>query len=465
MQTYLFYDIETTGLNKAFDQVLDFAAIRTDLQFNEIERYELKIKLNPDVTPSPYAMITHHMRLSDIAQGMCEYDAIKKIHGWINTPGTISLGYNTMSFDDEFLRFSFYRNLLPPYTHQYANQCSRMDIYPITLMYYLFKNNTLIWPILNGKVSLKLEQLNHANQLATGRAHHAMVDVEATLALAKKLLSEEAMWTYCIGYFNKKSEIDRIQKINDDIALMVLGKFGYDKSFQSIVLSLGNHFHYTNQSLWLRLDDKDFQAITKENFRDYTYVMQKKIAEPGFLLPLKDRYKNAISLERQTLAAANKQWLQENPQLLQLIADYYRDYKYPALPDTDIDASLYLNGFWSQQEEAFCKSFQQAAPKEKASMLELVKNPKLYALGLRIIGRNFPETMTKKQTEEFSQYIMKSKLSNEENAIIDFKGEKRLTPAIAIEQIRELKTTYQSDSEKLMLLDDLQIALQETVAA
>ena len=36
-KTYLFYDIETTGLNKAFDQVLQFAAIRTDRQLNEIE--------------------------------------------------------------------------------------------------------------------------------------------------------------------------------------------------------------------------------------------------------------------------------------------------------------------------------------------------------------------------------------------------------------------------------------------
>ena len=42
-KTYLFYDIETTGLNKAFDQVLQFAAIRTDRQLNEIERYTLLI--------------------------------------------------------------------------------------------------------------------------------------------------------------------------------------------------------------------------------------------------------------------------------------------------------------------------------------------------------------------------------------------------------------------------------------
>jgi exodeoxyribonuclease-1 len=58
MQTYLFYDIETTGLNKAFDQVLQFAAIRTDLNLQEIERYELNIKLNPDTIPAPRAIIT-----------------------------------------------------------------------------------------------------------------------------------------------------------------------------------------------------------------------------------------------------------------------------------------------------------------------------------------------------------------------------------------------------------------------
>ena len=38
--TYLFYDLETTGLNPCFDQVLQFAAIRTDLSLNEIERHE-----------------------------------------------------------------------------------------------------------------------------------------------------------------------------------------------------------------------------------------------------------------------------------------------------------------------------------------------------------------------------------------------------------------------------------------
>src|SRR5690349_21435830 len=120
-KTFLFYDIETTGLNLCFDQVMQFAAIRTDLQLNEIERHQFYVRLNPDVIPSPEAIITHRISIKDCETGEKEIDAIKKIHYLFNTPGTISLGYNTLNFDDEFLRFSFHRNLLSPYTHQWAN--------------------------------------------------------------------------------------------------------------------------------------------------------------------------------------------------------------------------------------------------------------------------------------------------------------------------------------------------------
>ena len=47
--SYLFYDIETTGLNKAFDQVLQFAAIRTDPELNEIDRHAVELYQCPSV--------------------------------------------------------------------------------------------------------------------------------------------------------------------------------------------------------------------------------------------------------------------------------------------------------------------------------------------------------------------------------------------------------------------------------
>ena len=160
--SYLFYDIETTGLNKAFDQVLQFAAIRTDLRLNEIERHSITIKLRPDVIPSPQAILTNRISITDLSSGLLEFDAIEQIHRLMNQPGTISMGYNSLGFDDEFLRFSFHRNLLPPYTHQYRNGCRRMDLFPIAIVYYLYKKDVLVWPVIDGKPSLKLEHLGSA---------------------------------------------------------------------------------------------------------------------------------------------------------------------------------------------------------------------------------------------------------------------------------------------------------------
>ena len=106
----------------------------------------MTVSLRDDIVPSPGAFITHRLSEEILSRGMCEYDAAQKIHKILNYPGTVSLGYNTLGFDDEFLRFTFYRNLLDPYTHQYAASCSRMDILPVTAIYRIFKPEVLRWP-------------------------------------------------------------------------------------------------------------------------------------------------------------------------------------------------------------------------------------------------------------------------------------------------------------------------------
>src|SRR3989338_8344857 len=96
--TYLFYDIETTGLNKCFDQILQFAAVRTDLHLKELSRHEIQIRLNPDVISSPHGVLTNRISIQTMQQGETEFEAIRQIHRLMNTPGTISIGYNTLGF-------------------------------------------------------------------------------------------------------------------------------------------------------------------------------------------------------------------------------------------------------------------------------------------------------------------------------------------------------------------------------
>jgi exodeoxyribonuclease-1 len=54
---FVFYDLETTGLSPAYNQPLQFAAIRTDDSFAEIERVNLRCRIAPHIIPSPQALI------------------------------------------------------------------------------------------------------------------------------------------------------------------------------------------------------------------------------------------------------------------------------------------------------------------------------------------------------------------------------------------------------------------------
>ena len=45
--SFIFYDTETTGTHSAFDQILQFAAVRTDDDLQEIERFEVRSRLLP----------------------------------------------------------------------------------------------------------------------------------------------------------------------------------------------------------------------------------------------------------------------------------------------------------------------------------------------------------------------------------------------------------------------------------
>ena len=54
---YVFYDTETTGTETPFDQILQFAAIRTDDALNELERFNIRCRLLPHIIPSPKALL------------------------------------------------------------------------------------------------------------------------------------------------------------------------------------------------------------------------------------------------------------------------------------------------------------------------------------------------------------------------------------------------------------------------
>ncbi len=465
--SYLFYDIESSGLNKSFDQVIQFAAIRTDVDFNPLEEINLYARLSPDVIPSPSAVIIHRIPVSQLNDKPSELEVIQKIHQLLNTPGTISCGYNNLGFDDELLRFSFYRNLLPPYTHQYANACHRIDIYPMIAMYYLHKKDTLNWPTKDGKPCLKLEQLAQYNHIDSGIAHDALNDVKATLSLAKRLKQQKKIWYYTLLYFNKQTDQQRIQALplsttQNHWGILVNPRLGAHHNYQCPVLLLGQHQHYRNQTIWLRLDQADLEEIYQQDISSTKAIIRKKLGEPGFVLPPKTRFTDSLSSNSKELLEHNLNWLSTQTTVLQEITEHHCNKTYPATPHLDIDAALYEQPFPSPHDTKLCSHFhKQATVTEKIALIHQFQDPKLVARAIRMMGRFYLDQLPADWQKSFSDHM--SHITNQEttSTYVNHYQQARLSPQTALSEIIELKQDSSLDTHQLSLLNDLQTYIEE----
>ncbi|MBF0259736.1 MAG: exodeoxyribonuclease I [Desulfamplus sp.] len=464
MDSFLFYDTETTGLNSAFDQILTFAAIRTDTDLNEIERYSITIQMRPDIVPSPGAFVTHRLTPEDLKQGICEYEGACIIHGIVNKPGTISIGYNSLGFDDEFLRFTFYRNLLDPYSHQYADGCYRIDLLPITTIYRIFRPEIIQWPEMDdGKSTLKLELISKINGFVTsGRAHDAIADVEATVELAKCFMKDEDMLRYCFGFFDKQVDRKRIDDFTH--AIMVSTKFGADSMYMAPVLGIGRSSHYANQSLWLRLD-RDIIPQSGILSHEELFAVRKKDGEPDIILPPLPRFWNRLSDEQKISAEKNLYVIHENQKnnsLFKKIVEYHRQFKYQLVPEADLDSVLYQTPFFNRAEKREIYQFHNSSFMEKIALVKSMKSSRIKSIATRILFRNYMDKgLPPFICREYQNYMERVRLSTNDiqvypKKIIGFKKDERLVPEKALEELLKIRREVKLDGEQKKILEWLE---------
>jgi exodeoxyribonuclease-1 len=421
VDTYLFYDLETSGLSPVFDQILSFAAIRTAKGPNlEVVAppVEIKVRLRPDVTPTPGAILTNRITVANATaeDAKCEYEAIGQIHQMVNEPGTTSVGFNSLSFDDKFLRFSFYRNLLEPYTHQgsshprYDSGCGRADMMVIALMYWLWGSDCVKWPYVNGESSFRLEDFDRDNDLTRGAPHSAAADAEATMALARCFRSESGLWWRSLMRFSKKSDQQALQRLPGYDGLRSCYKrglltavwLGAERGYQAPVLDLGYNRNI-GRSIFLRLDLEQLSTMTKETVCDAPYVT-KLPGVPPFVLQPDEILKVEMSLASRSICEDNLRWLCANPDLLEAIKRYRLAYRYPPVAEVDLDAALYDPRFF-QRSKVGLPEFHNGTIEEKGGLLGRIECKESRALAARILGRNYPDALPFAHARGYHRYL------------------------------------------------------------
>ena len=133
--SFFWHDYETFGTDPQRDRVSQFAGMRTDTDFNPIgEPITLFCKPAPDYLPHPEAcLITGITPQMAAEKGVCEAEFTRVIHDQLSQPGTCTLGYNNLRFDDEVTRNLLYRNFYDPYAREWQNGNSRWDLIDIAL--------------------------------------------------------------------------------------------------------------------------------------------------------------------------------------------------------------------------------------------------------------------------------------------------------------------------------------------
>ena len=408
---FLFYDLETSGLDECFDQIFQFAAIRTDENFNQIgEPIEYFCKLRSDVLPAPIAIKINQIDVRELdAKGLCEFEFARSVEATLQGDGDqCIIGYNSTDFDDKFIRFLLYRNLLPPYDWTWVNGNSCFDLFPVLCLGYSFGRLSGI-KIDDGSEPLRLENLAKCNDLIHEQAHDAVSDVKATIELAK-LLREKCpkLLDHALS-LRDRVKVRQIATANDVFCLSTKTN-GYDDKFLGLNTQICDHpIFRTSVITWkLKCDPANILDLTADEILDRMYAKgddrtidvgfeELKINKSPMVVPFSGEV--PMLLRDHDLCVRNLNAVRANlSQLKSLAGEIFNS----EIPERELDADLYVGFFQDvDRDQRGLQAFRKDPMNFKPSDFTVKRFRRQL---LRLKARNFPDMLSASENERYLRW-------------------------------------------------------------
>jgi exodeoxyribonuclease-1 len=415
------YDYETTGIDPRRDRPVQVAGIRTDEDLNEIaEPLNIYCQPSDDILPHPAACLVTGITPSKLArQGLSEAEFMTRIHAELVQPGTCGVGYNSLRFDDEVTRYSFYRNFFDPYAREWQGGNSRWDLIDLVRAAYALRPEGIVWPEEEGRVSLKLERLTAANGIDHGQAHDALSDVRATIALARLIRSKQPkLYDYLYQLRSKQRVLDKIRLLQP--LVHISGRFAGSRHYLALVLPLAWHPRNRNALIVCDLHadptpllDEDAQAL-----RQRLYTRRDQLADGELPVPLK-----LLHINRCPVVAPLNVLRSEDIQRLQLdMTDYqvranklaesqglWRDKlaqvygEESFAPNDDPEQQLY-DGFIGDRDRRLCEQVRSAEPQQLSQDIWPFDDARLPELLFRYRARNFFSSLSTEEQQRWRTF-------------------------------------------------------------
>lgn len=422
-QTFFFYDLETSGFRPREARIMQFAGQRTDLDLHPIgEPLNLLVKITEDVLPDPDAtLVTGITPQKTLAEGLSEVEFLKIFHLQVATPGTIFTGYNSIRFDDEFMRFLHYRNFYDPYEWQYLNGKSRWDLLDPMRMARALRPQGLKWPFdSSGKPSNRLELLTSVNKIGHQNAHDALADVRALIELTIKFRrAQPKLFNYLLG-LRDKSAIETF--VNQaDMFLYTSGKYPAEFQKTTVVLALAAHptrkatlvFDLRHEpSPYLKMDPSQLAKSWQLKYDDpnrlpiktMQYNRCPALAPVGVL---DDSAVKNIKFDIKKIQKHSK-IIKQNPQFCKNvlkaveILDQAQQTQFVST-ESDVDTRLY-DGFFSRADKYAMSAVRAADSKEITNLTPSFEDSRLDALLPLYKARNFAANINDEERKTWERH-------------------------------------------------------------
>ena len=185
----VFYDTETTGIQKDFSQILQCGSVLTNSSLDTLDEQNIGCAPLPWVIPQPMAMITNK-KIDLFNSNISHYQMMKDLQlqwkEWSAQNPSIFITYNGHAFDEELVRRQFFWNLLEPYTTN-TNGNGRLDLMLMIHNIAAFFSDEISMPLFEGGpgISYKLEHLAVEHGIDAGDAHDAIADCNLMIEMCK----------------------------------------------------------------------------------------------------------------------------------------------------------------------------------------------------------------------------------------------------------------------------------------
>ena len=465
-QTFYWHDYETFGIDPQRDRPVQFAGLRTDVDFNIIDD-PLVVYCKPaaDCLPNPDScLITGITPQFAEQKGVCEAEFIGRIHQQLAQPKTCTLGYNNLRFDDEVTRNCLYRNFYDPYAREWQNGNSRWDIIDVVRAARALRPEGIQWPVNEeGRPSLRLDQLTIANGIAHEAAHDALSDVYATIGMAKLVKqAQPKLFQFLLQHRLKTKVLELLQLGSFNPVVHISGRYAADKNCMAVVLPVCKHPTNTNGIIVydLSIDPEPLLSLPVEDIQQRLFTATDDLPEGVTRIPLKtvhinkcpvlaplsvikpeDAQRLAIDL---VLCQTNIDKIKSAKGLAEKLAAVFSGHTYSE-QSSDPDLAIYSGGFFPDADKQRMAKIRVSSPEQLAKSKLGFTDPRLPEMLFRYRGRNYPETLNTDEQLRWNEFCQNRLTGRQAGAGITFDA--------YFARLQELRSNNNSNADIINALD------------